>query len=265
MAEPPPSSPASPSASASASSAAAAPGAPPPAAPAGRSEVHEVSTIPARWGFWKGLLTGAALEVPAIAGTVWVLSQLGIGNPAAGFMAIIRLTTVFVGIAALFTAGGIGRLAAHAAATGGRARAMLVAARAHAVASAGLVFIATIPHGLPADLVHWIPIPLAGLVTGALCGALLGAVCGGAAPVGLAEVWWLATRPGEALTRLLAPEDIVKLGAALRARTTHLFEGIFDPAPPATPGPPPPADATPPPASATPPPASATPPPAKVE
>lgn len=244
MAEPPPSSPAP--------APAASPGAAAPPAPAAVAAVREVSTISARWGFWKGLLTGAAIEIPAIAGTVWVLSQLGIGAPAAGFMAIIRLTTVFVGIAALLTAGGIGRLAAHAAATGGRSRSMLVAARAHAVASAGLVLIATIPHGVPDQLVNWIPIPLAGLVTGALCGALIGAVCGGAAPVGLADVWWLATRPGEALTRLLAPEDIVKLGAALRARTTTLLEGIFDPAPPPPPGaPPPPGDAPAPPAAPT--------------
>ena len=34
-----------------------------------------------RWGFWKGLLTGIAIEVPALTATVCGLAQLGIGNP----------------------------------------------------------------------------------------------------------------------------------------------------------------------------------------
>jgi hypothetical protein len=192
----------------------------------------EIPAIPARWGFFKGLLTGAAIEIPVLATTVWGLSRFGVGDPDAGFMRIIRLTTVFAGIAALLTAGGIGRLAASASAVGGRRRAVLVSARAHAVASAGLVMIATIPHGhLPDSSWAWLPMPLAGLVAGALCGALIGAVCGGQAPVGFAEVWSIARKPGDAIRQLLSPEDIIKLGAALRTRTTHLFEGIFEPAP----------------------------------
>jgi hypothetical protein len=193
----------------------------------------------------KGLLTGAAIEIPVLAATVWSLAWFGVGDPDAGFMRIIRLTTVFAGIAALLTAGGIGRLAAHASATGGRRRAIMVSARAHAVASAGLVMIATIPHGhLPDASWAWLPIPIAGLGAGALCGAVIGAVCGGHAPVGFAEVWSLARKPGDAIRHLLSPDDIIKLGSALRTRTTHLFEGIFEPAPlpPKTAEPPPPAD-----------------------
>lgn len=193
---------------------------------------NEIPAIPARWGFSKGLMTGAAIEIPAIAATVWGLARAGIGDSDASFMHVLRLTTVFAGIAALLTAGGIGRLAAHAAVDGGRRRAMFVAARAHAVASAGLVLIATIPQGdLPETPMGFLPIPLAGLVCGALCGAMIGAVCGGVAPVGLADVWSLAKRPSVALKQLLGPEDIVRLGSALRERTTHLFEGIFEPAP----------------------------------
>lgn len=159
-----------------------------------------------------------------------MLGQLGIGDPAAGFMRILRLATVFAGIAALFTAGGIGRLAAYASASRGRRHAMWVAARAHAVASAGLVLIATIPLGhLPERWPGFIPIGVAGLVCGAVCGALIGAVCGGAAPVGLADVWWLAKRPSEALRQLLGPDELVRLGTALRNRTTNLFEGMFEP------------------------------------
>src|SRR5690606_26823705 len=113
--------------------------------------------------------------------------------------------------------GGIGRLAAHAAATGGRGRAVLVAARAHAFASVGLVLIAAVPHGhLPDEPLGFLPIALAGLVPGAACGALLGLVCGGAAPVGLSEVWSIARRPSDAIRQLLSPDDIARLGAALR-------------------------------------------------
>ena len=202
----------------------------------------EIPAIPARWGFWKGLVTGAAIEIPALAATVWALARTGIGNEAASFMHIMRLTTVFAGLAALLTAGGIGRLAASASATGGRRRAMWVAARAHAVASAGLVLIAAIPHGhLPAHASGWYPLPLAGLVAGLACGAMTGAVCGGATPVGLADVWSLARKPSVALQKLLSPEDLVRLGAALGTRTRHLFEGMFEPAPP-PPAPPKPSE-----------------------
>jgi len=51
------------------------------------------------------------------------------------------------------------------------------------------------------------------------------------APVGFGDVWSLAKKPSEALRQLLSPEDLVKLGSALRTRTTNLFEGMFEPAP----------------------------------
>jgi hypothetical protein len=144
----------------------------------------------------------------------------------------MRLTAVFAGVAALLTAGGIGRLAAYASVDGGRRRAMWVAGRAHAVAGAGLVLIAAIPHGqLPARSVDWLAFPAGGLVAGALCGVLIGVVCGGTAPVELADVWSLARKPSEALRSWLDPRELVRLGAAVRHRTTNLFEGMFDPAP----------------------------------
>jgi hypothetical protein len=202
--------------------------------------------IPARWGFWKGLLTGAVIEIPAIAATVWGLARLGIGDPSVELMPLVRLTAVFTGIAALLTAGGIGRLAAHAGATGGRRRAAFVAARAHAFASAGLVLIATIPHGnLPAEPLGFLPIALAGLVPGLVCGALIGVVCGGAAPDVLSEMWSLARRPSDALRQLLGPDDLAKLGSTLRVRTSTLLEGMFDPAPPPPSTPPTSGDAQP--------------------
>src|SRR4051812_41887686 len=67
-----------------------------------------------RWGFWKGLLTGAVLEVPILAAGVWVLAHLGLGDRTVPFMQVFRLTAIFAGIAAVFTAAGLGRLAAHA-------------------------------------------------------------------------------------------------------------------------------------------------------
>jgi hypothetical protein len=221
----------------------------------GRISLHKP-----RWGFWKGLLTGVAIEVPALTATVWALAQLGIGNPDVPVMRIMRLTTVFAGLAALFTAGGIGRLSAYASIEGGRRRAMYVAARAHAVASVGLVVLAAIPHGqLPGRSPAWLAFAGGGLVVGTACGALIGLVCGGTAPVELADVWSLARRPSEALRSWLDPRELVRLGAAVRHRTTHLFEGMFDPAPP------PPAAASP---EALPPtadPVAASPPPAKPE
>ena len=174
------------------------------------------------------------IEVPAIAIGVWLLARLGIGDPTVGFMKILRLTTVFCGAAALLTAAGIGRLAAYASVDkiGGRRHAMHVAARAHAAAGAGLVLIAAIPHGeLPAGVLGWLSILALGAVVGAMCGLVIGAVCGGAAPVRIGDVMAAAIkRPSEALRQLLDPEDLIKLGAAVRQRTTQMFQGVFEPA-----------------------------------
>ena len=205
-----------------------------------------------RWGFWKGMLAGVAIEIPALTGAVWALAQLGIGNAEVPVMRIMRLTTVFAGVAAIFTAGGVGRLAAYASSErsgGGRRRAVFVAARAHAVASAGLVLIAALPHGqLPDRSLVWLAFPAAGAVVGAACGAVIGLVCSGPAPVDLADVWSLARLPSAALLSWLDPRELVRLGAAVRQRTSHLFEGMFDPAPP------PPASSEPSPPASSPPP-----------
>jgi hypothetical protein len=174
------------------------------------------------------------IEVPAIAAGVWLLARFGIGDPDAPFMRILRLSAVFAGIAALLTSAGIGRLAAHASVDkpGGRKHAVLVAARAHAAAGAGLVLIAAIPHGhLPERGLGWLAILAVGAVMGAGCGAAIGAVCGGAAPVRIGDVMAAAIkRPSEALRQLLDPEDLIKLGAAVRDRTTQMIGGMFEPA-----------------------------------
>jgi len=187
-------------------------------------------------------LTGAAIEIPLLAQTIWVLSRLGVGNPEAELMRVFRLTAVFAGVAALLTAGGIGRLAANVLADDAsaeadlgrrRRRAIFRAARAHAVASAGLVIIAAIPHGhLPEEPAGWLAFAGAGLIAGAIAGTIIGFVCSSqAALVQLTDVWALARRPRVALRSLLDPDDLARLGSALRTRTTNLFDGIFEPAP----------------------------------
>ena len=199
------------------------------------------AAYPPRWGFFKGLLTGAVIEVPGLTGGVWLLAHLGVGDRNASWMHILRLTTVFAGVAALFTAAGIGRLAAYASVDkiGGRRHAMTIAGRAHAAAGAGLILLAAIPLGhFPERHIAWLLIPLMGALIGALCGAIIGAVCSGPSPVRIADLMGLAIRrPSEALRQLLDPEDLVKLGAAVRHRTTRVFEGMFEPArkPPAPP------------------------------
>ena len=188
-------------------------------------------------------MTGAAIEIPLLALTVWVLARLDVGNPDAELMRIFRLTAVFAGVAALLTAGGIGRLAAYAVFEGAaagddlgrrRRRAIFRAARAHAAASAGLVIIAAVPHGhLPAAPAGWLAFPAAGLVSGAIAGAIIGLVCSSqTALVQLSDVWSLARKPRVALRHLIDAEELARLGAALRTRTTNLFDGIFEPAPP---------------------------------
>ena len=198
-----------------------------------KSTVTPRISRPPRWGFLKGLLTGAVIEVPAIALGVWLLARMGIGNRAESFMRILRLSAVFAGAPALLTAGGIGRRAAHGSVErpGGRRHAIRVAARAHAAGGAALVLIAVIPHGnLPGHSWHWI-VPLAmGAVIGAACGAVIGLVCGGAAPLGIADVIALARVPSGALRHLIDPDDLMKLGAAVVERTTRMFDRMFEPA-----------------------------------
>jgi hypothetical protein len=203
----------------------------PKATPASARTGTEIPTHKPRWAFFKGFLTGAAIEIPLIAATVWLAARFGVGNRSVGFMPIMRLAAVFAGVAALFTAGGIGRLAAYTTVEKGRRQAIIVAARTHAIAMTGLVVIAAIPHGVEFRGLGWLVLPGLGLVSGAICGAVIGSVCTGTTAVGLADVWSVTMKPTEALRSLLSPADLVRLGAALRTRTSNLFEGIFDPAP----------------------------------
>lgn len=189
-------------------------------------------TAPPPWGFFKGLLTGSVIEVPALAVGVWLLARLGLTDGRSDFMRVLRLTAVFAGIAAVLTAAGIGRLAAWASIDdiGGRRHAIFVAARAHAAAGAALIFIAVIPNGhLPDHARGWLAMPLVGALVGLPCGALIGAICGGTAPLHLQDVVAIARTPGHALSQLLDPKDLVKLGTRMRSKTHQLLHGMFDP------------------------------------
>jgi hypothetical protein len=185
----------------------------------------------------KGLCVGAVVEVPALAAGVWLFASA----PGASFMTVIRLTTIFAGIAAVLTAAGIGRIAAQASieqvgqgdetSLGGRRHAVWIAARTHAVASIGLIVIAAIPQGhVPQHHAGWLVMIPIGALVGAVCGAAIGVVCGGAAPINILDVLALARTPTAKLRTLLDPEDLVKIAAVVRARTTRAFHAMFDPA-----------------------------------
>jgi hypothetical protein len=157
------------------------------------------------------VIAGAVVAIPAIATTVWSLGKLGCGDPELPLLKAIRVTALFVGIAAIVTAGGVGRLAAQAANDDGasRKRPLWVAGRAYAAAGAALTIIAAIPHGhLPDAWPGFVLIGVAGAITGALCGVVIGAACGGAAPLALTDVMALARWPTSALRALLEPEDM---------------------------------------------------------
>jgi hypothetical protein len=48
--------------------------------PIPRASARVPVAIPPRWGFVKGLLTGAVIEVPALAAGVWLLARLRQGS-----------------------------------------------------------------------------------------------------------------------------------------------------------------------------------------
>ncbi len=191
---------------------------------------HLRRTFPARFGFWKGVAVGLMIEVPIIAGSLWIFARLARGAHVVPFATLLRFTAVFCGAAAVMTAGGIGRLAARVSADTGRFGATWVAIRAHSIASLALIWIAALPHRhLPEHAVDWVALFGCGGLGGALSGTAIGLLCSGPAPVRLSDVIALAKKPGHALHELLDPDDIRQLGAALSDRTGNLLTGLFEP------------------------------------
>lgn len=160
------------------------------------------ATRPPPFAFWKGAAVGAVVILPLVAATVWVLAHLGIGDRTVPWIVDLRFTAIFAGVATVLTAGGIGRLAAQASVEGegGLKRAIWIGARTQAVAGAGLVVLAAIPHGhLPHHHATWIWYGVAGVIAGAGGGAVIGVFCGGPAPVTLSDVVAVARWPADAL------------------------------------------------------------------
>jgi hypothetical protein len=196
----------------------------------------EIPVISPRWGFIKGFVVGAVVEVPAFAGVLWLLGVTKL-LAASEFMHVLRVTAAFAGIAALFTAGGIGRVAAYASirGRGGRLRSTYIAAATHAVAGIGLAVISGVANGLfTTSHSTWLWIAIGGLLAGAVCGAMIGVTCGGPAPIRASDLFALAKKPTDALFQILDPEDLVRIGTRVKDRATQvasgLVDGLFDPA-----------------------------------
>lgn len=162
----------------------------PAPAPVARPSVRVDRRKVPRNAFWKGTAVGLLVTIPAVALTVWASARVGLLDHDAGVIACLRLAVVFAGLAAVLTAGGVGRLAAQASiarpSTGlgtGRVRAMIVAARTMAPGGAALTIIAAIPHGgLPMTPAGWVLLAVVGAAAGAASGAAIGAVCSGEMP-----------------------------------------------------------------------------------
>lgn len=181
------------------------------------------------FGFFKGFALGVIVVIPSVAATVWLLSRLGLGKPGVTMVQAIRMTTLFAGVAASLTAGGIGRLAADSSLLpGGYRGAVWRATRVQAVAGAGLTLIASIPHGhLPESPVRWIWIGVAGLATGAIDGALIGLICGAPATERLPD--FLRRVPVLAEWARAAAREAAKSSTSIPA------QGTPTPPPPAAP------------------------------
>ncbi len=162
-----------------------------------------------KWGFSKGAALGLLIVIPLCAAAIWGLGRVGIGNPTATMIDCLRMVSVFSGLAALLTAGGVGRLTAQASIErgGGRRRAVMVGARAMAAAGAALVIIAAIALGdPPMTPPGWVALAAGGALAGAIAGALIGMACGGPMPT-LTELGVWPIEPIEWTRDLLGLED----------------------------------------------------------
>ncbi len=198
--------------------------------------LSEMPLISPRWSFFKGLVVGAIVEVPAFTGALWWLGRQKLLAPSE-FMHLLRLTATFAGVAAVLTAGGVGRVAANASIRGGggRWRSTYVAAATHGVAGIGLAIIAAVAAELFTPVhASWIWTGIAGVVAGTACGALVGVMCGGPSPIRATDLYALAKKPTDALFHILDPDDLIRLGVKVKDRatqvTTDLMDGLFDPA-----------------------------------
>lgn len=191
----------------------------------------EIAKDPAPWAFAKGVLVGGIVEIPVLSGATYLLARLAESQVPA--MEIVRTTTLFAGLPALITAGGLGRLAAHECAQRSRRGAILHTCAVHALASMLLVLIAAIAQDLwPTSGLRWVALASAGALAGASAGAAIGVVCAGATPRQVTDVLSLVKLPAATLRQLIDSEDLGRLGAAVRHRASLVFDGLLEPAAP---------------------------------
>lgn len=174
---------------------------------------------------------GGIVEIPALSGATFLLAKL-VGSQAPA-MEIVRTTTLFAGLPALLTAGGLGRLAAHECTRRSRRGAILYTCAVHAVAGVLLVLIAAIAQDLwPTSPSAWLALGGVGALAGAAAGAAVGAVCAGATPRQVTDVLSLVKLPAATLRQLIESEDLGRFGAAVRHRASLVFDGLLEPAAP---------------------------------
>lgn len=191
----------------------------------------EIAKDPAPWAFAKGVLVGGIVEIPALSAATYLLAKLAASQVLA--MEIVRTTTLFAGLPALVTAGGLGRLAAHECARNDRRSAILHTCAVHAVAGVMLVLIAAIAQDLwPPSVWAWGALLGVGVVAGGGAGAAVGVVCAGATPRQVTDVLSLVRLPAATLRQLIESEDLGRLGAAVRHRASLVFDGLLEPAAP---------------------------------
>jgi len=130
--------------------------------------------------FWRGALAGIAVAIPLVIATEFLLSRTGFGDPEGSFGRIVRFALFFTALPAALSAGGVARVALHAAARQPKDRtvaAIKAGAAAFAPAGVGLLLLTAIPLGrLPEQPWRWLWLAVAGALAGALAGAVIGRV-----------------------------------------------------------------------------------------
>jgi hypothetical protein len=126
----------------------------------GRADTANLPVTPPPYGFLKGAVLGLVVLLPLTAFAVYLLAQIGIGDPDATYTQVIAFVAVFGGLPAILSSGGIGRVAARTAVAprrGGTGWSILVSALATGVVGAGVVILSVVPLGeVPVTLERWL-------------------------------------------------------------------------------------------------------------
>ena len=122
---------------------------------------------------------GLTVWIPLTALAVYLLTRMAGSSISPSFTQTIIITTIFAGLPALLTAGGIGRGTARATLTRWQRRTILALAMAQtAVAGAGLAFLSLVPLGdVPSAVERWLTVAAGGAAAGAIAGLMIGLWC----------------------------------------------------------------------------------------